>query len=517
MAQADSDKLVFEFADYKLDTPEVHKKDVDTGAPIGNTEFTLYVYQGTSIDSGYITSDLSTITEDDANWVRVSEAYALDKYDNVVARNPFDINHEPLADVVVTDKDGKAVFPALPFGYYKVTETRPDPAYKDVPADEYSTSRMFKMEAPSTGEIQVFKDEAIELAVETYTKSMKRTISAWDGTELGNDGMPSNVGKDEIYWTYGARSLANVWADEFVMTIDLTPQIEMGYRANKLFTGSGTSALDYDGLFSVLYQTNKTATSEVPTFSTNPLAANPDNPNNATKKMVLSNESGWRLWQEAISIDEYKALNVSDLNLADGEYVTKIKVVYGGVDQGFYVGQHWSDNADPHSRNNLKYTDVSDLLLLDDAKTNTTMYQKSDATLANIKRDFVVGMSATHPLLQYNADGSDVVINGYVSAQIARNVVLKDYDADVTETRTFEAVEYPEYKGGFKGFGEDKKLLNNANVPTSGTGQYPQTGDSLTWLPYVLALLAAGIVFAGIGLIVCHRRRQTTAQRNEDQ
>jgi hypothetical protein len=210
---------------------------------------------------------------------------------------------------------------------------------------------------------------------------------------------------------------------------------------------------------------------------------------------------------------------VADLTLASDEYITKIKVVYGGVDEGFYIGGLWNTDNDPHSKYSLKYTDIKSLgNLLGGSKTNTDLYKASDATLANIKRDFVVGMSATQALVQYNADGSDVVINGYVSAQIARNVVLKDYDADVTETRTFEAVEYPEYKGSFKGFDDDNRLLNNANnvnMPVSGTGPYPQTGDSLDLPPYLFALIGTGLIFAGIGLFARRCRKKPTTKSRE--
>ena len=381
------------FNNYAKPEINVLKIDADTTAPIEDTEFTLYVYPGITIENGNVIGDTTSIHQDNTTWAAVG--------------------------TTVTDADGKLVFPELPFGYYMLRETRANPAYASY-EELGGVPRFITIDKNYTGEIQVFEDELIRISVEVYKKTIRLTSSALDSGNLGN---ARNVGIEEYTYSIGARSTSNVAMDEFVIVDDLTGVTNLGYRLTKLWTGTSPAGLDYDGMVAVLYRTNMTSANEQPSYGYNPLSANPTNPNNQSQTGLYSNASGWRIWAEGISVTDSVLLYASVLGLQENEYITGLMFVYGGVDIGFYTGAGFDIRSEP---NTIRSGDQSNIF--GDATALDWMYS-------------VVATQSLRPIM----GGSETIMRGSVQALGSRNGVLTDSDYDAVETRVIEpfALSYP--------------------------------------------------------------------------
>jgi hypothetical protein len=440
--------------DYKKPEIPIVKRDIDTHAPVPDTEFTVLSYPVT-IEDGEIITDVSKITGDDPAWVEVSR--------------------------VVTDKDGKATFKELPFGYYQLKETRPNPAYASY-EESGGGERFVKLDKYATGEAQVFEDEAIQVSCEVYKKTIAVTSSGLDGS--GSEAA-NNVGVEEYLYRFGARSTSSVWADEFIVTDNLTYVTSKGYRMTTLWTGSSPAGMDFDNKMAVLYRTNMTGAGEPVAFRYNPLAANPDNPNNPKRNLVFSSKPGWRIWAEQLSTTVPSRLDVAELGLAEGEYITGLKVVYGGVLKEFFTGGGWVGKGNPRTR-------PPDEIAL--ARTLSAVVSPTDWHYAVV---------ATSALLPVDEMGNETVMKGSVTADIARNNgVLTDHDNDAVETRVIQPFKIPTRSNGLVGDKMPSELVDYE--PSTPAARLPSTGDDFALLAVATALVIAGTVPAAIA---CKRRR----------
>ena len=412
---------VIEAKDYKGVPLIIEKRDVDTSELIPDTEFVIYRYP-VEIDDGVVVGDVSLITADMPGWVYMGKA--------------------------VTDDDGKATFEGLPYGYYKIVETKPHPDYASY-EESGGTDRFVILDKNTIDEVQVFEDMAVSTSCVVYKTTIAITSSALDGTDLM---AAKNVGVEEFLYHFGGASTANVWADEFVITDSLAGPNEKGYLMTKLWTGTATPGLDFDGCYTLLYSTNFSS-DNVPVFTYDLMRANPDNPNNPDRVMVYSTDPGWRIWAEGLSTTAQIQLDVADLGLAPGEYITGLKAVYGGVEVGFGVGSRYGG------------------------------------------LDFSYSVVATRALVPYDAMGVETVIYGDVTSQIARNIVLRDDDYDAVETRVIAPVMYPPTTIG----------IDRPYIPVLYRS-LPQTGDSnaLMMMLFMATLLVAG----GICIIAALRQRR---------
>ena len=379
---------VVTFTDFGLGGIEIIKEDAANGAPVPDTAFTLWAYEGMAVRAGLVAGDVASIAPDDPAWREVGTA--------------------------VTGQDGKASFDRLPFGYYMLRETRPNQLYAGY-EEAGGQPRMFAIDASGPPEAQVFGDDLIHIGVQVYEKTIYLTSSALDSGDLGT---ARNVGKEEYTYSFGARSTSNVALDEFVVEADLSGITALGYRMTVLWTGTSPAGLDFDGRVTVLYRTNLMTGGEAPAFYIDPLAGNPPNPNNGEGAAPYTYAPGWRVWAEAVSATESATLFVSSLNLAPGEYVTGIRAVYGGVGVGFFTGSGWAARPEPNS---LRSGDQGNLPL----------------GFAGLW-DWEFSMIATYPLRPY-MDGVETVMVGSVRAFGSRNAgVLTDEDYDRVETRVIE-------------------------------------------------------------------------------
>ncbi|MCL1847570.1 MAG: SpaA isopeptide-forming pilin-related protein [Coriobacteriia bacterium] len=438
--ESDTALKVIEAKDYKKGTITPSKIDMVTKDPIAGTEFTLFQYPVTLKD-GEITTDTSLITADTPGWVEVGR--------------------------VITGADGKAVFKELTFGYYLLVETCPDPNYASY-EESGGGDRFVTLDKYATGETQLFEDMIIQISCEVYKKTIAITSSGLNGSE---EGTGSNVGHEEYLYRFGARSTSNVWADEFIVIDDLTYVTSLGYRMTVLWTGTSPVGMDFDNKLAVLYRTNMTDPSEPVVFRYNPLHANPENPNNPSRNMVYSNEPGWRIWAEELPTTHQSRLDVADLNLQEGEYIIGLKIVFGGVDTGFFTGNGWQIEEDPHT---IKSSDSIALISVDPE---------------TLLEDWWYSVVATEGLRPLSEMGDETVMRGSVSADITRNNgVLTDNDIDAVETRVIEPFMFPTESNGL--VWEPIPVRN----PPQRPGAFPRTGDQALLLGAVPIALIAGFV-----------------------
>ena len=443
-----------EVKDYAKSTIPVRKLDRDSKLPIPDTEFTLYSYP-VELNNGTISSDTAAVTVDDPAWEQVA--------------------------VLVSDSLGRVYFDGLPYGYYKLVETRPNSAYA-THQESGGEPHFVKIDKYATGEVQIFEDMVIQISCEVYKKTIAITSSGLDGTDVG---AVNNVGHEEYLYRFGARSTSNVWADEFIVTDDLSYVTSLGYLMTTLWTGTSPAGMDFDNKMAVLYKTNMTAATEPVLFSYNPLSGNPDNPNNPGRNIIYSNAPGWRIWAEQLSTTNQTRLDVSELNLADGEYIVGLKVAYGGVVKDFFTGTGWLTEDDPHT-----------VPPLDMRPMQTT---SNESVLA----DWYYSVIASGSLLPIDEMGDETVMRGSVSADINRNNgALEDHDEDRVETRVIEPFEMPTVSNGLV-----VPPLPTRQISAPGR-RLPQTGDSYTSLALMTILALAGTSLLGAGMLRRRRLRR---------
>lgn len=154
---------------------------------------------------------------------------------------------------------------------------------------------------------------------------------------------------DTFSYSIDYRSTSSTWADEFNMkdTIDCATK---GYaRLTSIVTP--VSFEDYDGKMNVWYKTNKTPSNfSDDAVKYNACASNPINPWNPDNKRV-EDYTGWKLWKKDVSTLKTELLQVSDLGLSNGEYITGVAFEHGRVEKGF------ATRTSGWNREDLKSTD----------------------------------------------------------------------------------------------------------------------------------------------------------------
>jgi hypothetical protein len=436
--------------DYARGDIEIRKFETGIDKPLPNTEFAIYSHP-VVIANGEILANTADISATSVEWVEVGRA--------------------------VSDGDGKVVF-NLPYGYYKIVETRPNPEYASY-KESGGTDRFLKLDKHTTDEAQIFENDIIQISCEVYKKTIAVTSSSLDGSGVN---AVNNVGHEEYLYHFGARSTSNVWADEFIVTDDLTYVTSKGYRMTTLWTGTSPAGMDFDNKMAILYKTNKTSEDEQVVFTYNPLAGNPDNPNNPERNIIYSNEPGWRIWAEELPVTNQSRLDVSELVLDEDEYIIGLKVAYGGVIKDFFTGTGWQDAEDPKTKKDDKVTPMA--------------MTSPDAVLS----DWYYAVVATNELLPADEMGDETVMRASVSTNIGRNNgVLTDEDDDEVETRVIQPFQIPTTSNGIRG-GLTPVSTAGHNTPASGL---PRTGDSV-FLAAVAGMLAA----CGIVLLAIDKRRK---------
>lgn len=221
----------------------------------------------------------------------------------------------------------------------------------------YDQATRVDFRVEDTGEIQTvaMHDEPISIDAE-IDKRQEIADPTVEGTEAnGDDANRAEVSvSDDGYYDYSLdfRSNSNTWTDEFTVidTLDCATQD----LAHLVSITTPQAYQDYDGLMNVWYQTNKTPSDYVdPSGANATVSDGHKNPWLDDKEAMSADEDGdkrvidykgWKLWKANVPATVATELSVSDLNLAEGEYVTAFRFEYGRVEVGFTTRQdRWDD------------------------------------------------------------------------------------------------------------------------------------------------------------------------------
>ncbi|MDR0884974.1 MAG: hypothetical protein LBN22_01180, partial [Clostridiales Family XIII bacterium] len=189
---------------------------------------------------------------------------------------------------------------------------------------------------------QVDKDTIRNIPTDTASGEAKHDYLYDAGNDSDRPTYAGIISPKEYYYDLDYRSTSNIFAEEYVVDDPLEGVKAGQIKVSALWTP--VSWGDYDGLMNVWYKTNKTDDDKV--YSTaSAMTTNPDNRYNPEHKNVYSN-TGYKLWSENVSASEQKYLNVADLKLKKGEYITAIRFEHGGVQVGFTTKNYADDSLD---------------------------------------------------------------------------------------------------------------------------------------------------------------------------
>lgn len=170
---------------------------------------------------------------------------------------------------------------------------------------------------------------------------------------------------------------------------------------------------------------------------------------------------GWKLWKQDISTSNREQLNVDDLGLADGEYITGLMLEFGSVDVGL----------------------------------------KSTTPLTYL-------VKATEPLSVVNG-ADDIIIPNSAESHITRNWHngdgLKDDAEDRVETRVIPTMSYD---------GTTSTWVGDAGSWSNGGYGLVKTSDGFPWW---IVLVVGGVVVIAAGGALYARHRMRGSSDADDQ
>ena len=208
-------------------------------------------------------------------------------------------------------------------------------------------------------------------------------------------------------YTVDYRNCSNTWVDELNMTDSLDCAISGLARLTSVTTP--VSSGDSDGLMNVWYQTNlndKSDSSDAELY--NACSSNPNNPYNIQQERV-ADFTGWTLWKAGVSTASAVTLDVGDLNLEAGEYVTAVRFEHGRVAEGFSTCM-----------------DESIWIRTDLKSENDSI----SGYVANPSDEISVGSPAVFEMVATAALNEKVTLINEADIDLHRNLVLHDYDED---------------------------------------------------------------------------------------
>jgi TQXA domain-containing protein/LPXTG-motif cell wall-anchored protein len=481
------------YKDYVLRDWKIEKKDSVTGTPIPDTTFAVYRYP--YWDSGR--PDVKGIVLDDGSIGLREGTQTMWDIDVIKSALAGDTTSWELTDTVTTNSAGVAAFEGYRFGYYRIVETIPNPAYasaaetllnagsSDNPERLICLDKYF-----NTRQAQVFLDELISIAAQIDKDTINITSAAY--VSLPDEEGFSNILNETYHYELDYRSTSNVRADEFTVVDNLDGANDGLYRVQELWTAISWG--DSDGLVNVWYKTNMTsdglAYSGASAMNNNPY--NPNNPSNAQNWSSV----GWKLWAEGVSTTAQTHLLVSELELAEGEYLTAVRWEHGSVERGFTT-RNYSHTSFNTGGGIVDWT----------PQTSDSFYTEQAAAADGLQSVIYLvycPFALEPPTEIYNSAHVD----------IARNFVLTDEDNDevITQVIGTFSVTPLELTGEYRdetitaGYGGGGKSFRSSGLP--------QTGDSSgKWMLILVAVLGAALVFIGVSLATKKRRAKGVVQR----
>lgn len=299
---------------------EALKTDQDTGEAVSGTEFSLYRWIGEGEPA-----ELSEQSRDERH--EACEADPADEIDPALWS---------LVESKVGDEEGSALFEGLSFGCYLLVESRPSMEYAEWWESDLSTWDRYCFicnEASGQHQIQVFENDRIELETTVEKTTIETTSAAFaslDGQSVSFDNVNVEEYRYDVAFSNGS---TNVRADQYTV-VDACEFVDRGARLTKLWTPVAEN--DSNGLFNLWYRSNLTDAGT--TYSeASATASNPENKLSDGSDRIPT--TGWKLWAENLRSDERTALEVANLELEEGEYITGLMLEYGSVKQGFFTAE----------------------------------------------------------------------------------------------------------------------------------------------------------------------------------
>ena len=293
---------------------QVEKHDQDTGAPVGNTKFSLWRYIGLGEPQEYLESQTRP----------GHDVYTEDPSTDI------DTTRWEKVDEGLTNDNGTLLFRGLTFGYYMTVEECPDTSMAEWWESDGSTwdKYYFKVDEAEQKQVQVYNNLKINLETTVDKSTIERTSAGFvslPGQVVDYNNVNVEEYKYDVNFTNGA---TNVRADQYTV-IDNCEFVTKGIRLTKLWTPIVTS--DTNGTYNIWYQTNMTD----PDTVYSDVSATADNPENQLADGTdRISTVGWKLWKQDVSTSNREQLNVDDLGLADGEFITGLMLEFGSVDTG---------------------------------------------------------------------------------------------------------------------------------------------------------------------------------------
>lgn len=330
-----SPQLKLTAINWKYRDIEVQKKDQESGESVGNTEFTLYRYTGTGIPEELVNQEVRGEHEgsskdpgsevDPTRWEKIKDG--------------------------MTEPNGTMIFRGLVFGYYMVVETTPNPDY----AYWYESAKSswdrycFAVDEKHQKQIQVYENMKITLETNVYKNTIARTTAAFtspydkDWNNVKIEGYRYDVGFNN--------GDTNVRADQYTVK-DACEFVSLGLRIDTLWTPIVSN--DTDGTYNIKYRTNYSNGSSS-------ASATADNPvNKLADGTDRIDATSWHDWSVAVPCNTRMQLNVADLHLADGEYITGLLLEFGSVETGFTSSTPMSYTV--HAENALAYNNDTTII-----------------------------------------------------------------------------------------------------------------------------------------------------------
>ena len=223
------------------------------------------------------------------------------------------------AHLVVRDADGNVVdewisgaqphrIERLEPGDYTLEET--------IPPATYDQAEPVKFTVPKSGE--VVRVQMVDKPIEISGDLDKRQTIAGEG--------------ESYDYTIDYRSTSNTYADELNLT-DPLEAVSDGFARVASFE-TPVAVGDWDGKLNVWYQTNMNDKEDATDAEAhNACDTNPHNANNPDNERMTS-YIGW-VYLGTFDTGESSRIDVEDLGLSEGEYLTAIRIEHGRVEEGF--------------------------------------------------------------------------------------------------------------------------------------------------------------------------------------
>ena len=250
---------------------------------------------------------------------------------------------------------------------------------------------LFELEA--TGKVQTvaMQDEPLHIngSIDKRQEIAQPLDSALQANGDGKNQAEAQLYEDGSYrYTIDARNDSGTWVDECTVTDELQAVVDGAAELISVQTPIATG--DYDGKLNVWYRTDrkyhdqtagsdndnsKDADGEELDGSAEEANATlddgHDNPwlsTDEVKELLGDDKRGvdyseWRLWKRDISATEASELEVSELNLRDGEHVVGIRFEYGRVSEAFTTrddGSLWTRENLKDDHDDIESADVDD-------------------------------------------------------------------------------------------------------------------------------------------------------------